>query len=107
MSERLPTQLLVSAMLRRVNDTGGFGMVLAKGDAQGGAVLIVAIDAGESRVWERGIGPNGRTVLIDATPAGDLAEYWQRRRRRDPDLWVIELDIPDSQRFAAEILSDD
>lgn len=107
MSERLPTRLLVSAMLRRVNDAGGFGTVLAKGDAQGGTVLIVAVDTGESRVWERGIGPNGRTGLIDSTPAGDLAEYWQRRRQRDPDLWVIELDIPDSQRFAAEILSDD
>jgi hypothetical protein len=104
-SERLATGVLVSAMLRRVNDAGGFGTVLAKGDPQAGAVLIVAIDRAETRLLERGIRPNGRPGLIDSTPADDLTAYWQRRRARDPDLWVIELDIPDSQRFAAESMA--
>ena len=104
MDERLPTRVLVSAMLRRVNDSGGFGAVLAKGDPQAGAVLVVAVDGGASRVLERGIGPDGRPGLIDSTPAEDLSGYWRRRRQRDPDLWVIELDIPDSPRFAAETL---
>jgi hypothetical protein len=102
---RLPSGVLVSAMLRRVNDAGGFGTVLAKGDPQAGAVLVVAVGAGESRLLERGIGPDGRPGLIDSTPADDLDGYWRRRRARDPDLWVIELDIPDSQRFAAESLA--
>ena len=43
-SERLPTQVVVSALLRRVNDAGGFGAVLARGDAQAGGVLVVALD---------------------------------------------------------------
>ena len=103
---RLPTGVLVSAMLRRVNDAGGFGAVLAKGDAQAGAVLVVAVEAGASRLLERGIGPDGRIRLIDSTPADDLAGYWQRRRARDPDLWVIELDIAGAERFAAEGLGD-
>jgi len=30
--------------------------------------------------------------------------YWQRRRARDPDLWVIELDIASPERFAAETI---
>ncbi len=102
---RLPTQLVVSAMLRRVNDAGGFGAVLAKGDPQAGAVLVVAVEGGASRLLERGIGADGRPGLIDSTPADDLEGYWRRRRQRDPDLWVVELDIPDSQRFAAESLS--
>ncbi|HEU0045501.1 DUF1491 family protein [Sphingomonas sp.] len=104
---RLPSGILVSAMLRRANDAGGFGTVLAKGDPQAGAVLVVAVEAGESRLFERGIGPDGRVGLIDSTPADDLTGYWRRRRLRDPDLWVIELDIPDSQRFAAETLCAD
>ena len=105
MSDRLPTQVLVSAMLRRVNDAGGFGTVLAKGDAQAGAMLIVARERnGEARLLERGIGPDGRPGLIDSTPVDDLDGYWRRRRQRDPDLWVVELDIADSQRFAAESL---
>ena len=104
MTERLPAHLLVSALLRRANDSGGFGAVLAKGDPQAGAVLVVAIDGGRARLLERGIGPDGRVGLIDSTPADDPDGYWRRRRQRDPDLWVIELDSPDSERFAAETI---
>lgn len=104
MNDRLPTGVTVSAMLRRVNDAGGFGMVLAKGDPQAGAVLVVARERGESRLLERGIGANGQPGVIDSTPPEDLEAYWRRRRQRDPDLWVVELDIPDSPRFAAEFL---
>lgn len=108
MTGRLPTQVLVSAMLRRVNDAGGFGAVLAKGDPQAGAVLVVALERdGSARLWERGIGRDGHPGLIDSTPADDLVGYWRRRRQRDPDLWVIELDIADAQRFAAETIGVD
>ena len=103
---RLPTAVLVSAMLRQVNDAGGFGAVLAKGDAQAGAVLVVAVERGASRLLERGIGPDGRIGLIDSTPADDLTGYWRRRRARDADLWVIELDIAGAERFAVEVLTD-
>lgn len=105
MTGRLPTQLVVSGLLRRVSDAGGFAAVLARGDAQAGAVLVVALErGGAARLWERGIGPDGRPGLIDSTPADDLDGYWRRRRQRDPDLWVVELDIADSQRFAAETI---
>lgn len=108
MSGRLPSNVLVSALLRRVNDAGGFGAVLAKGDAQGGAILVVAIDRGAlPRLLERGIGADGRTALIDSTPSEDLDGYWRRRRSSDPDLWVIEVDVAAAERFAAEtILAD-
>ncbi|MFX7883132.1 DUF1491 family protein, partial [Acinetobacter baumannii] len=39
-----------------------------------------------------------------AADAATIADYWQRRRRIDPDLWVIELDIASAERFAAETL---
>lgn len=107
MSERLPTQVLVAALLRRVSDAGGFGVMLAKGDPQGGAILVIAVEGGVSRLLERGIGPNGRTGLIDSTPAEDLDGYWRRRRSRDPDMWVVELDVPNAPRLAAEIIGQD
>lgn len=104
----LPTNILASAMLRRMNDAGGFGAVLARGDAQAGTILVVLGDAGGGeRIVERGIGPDGKVTLIDSTPTSDLADYWQRRRRSDPDLWVIELVGADAERFAAETLIDD
>jgi hypothetical protein len=108
MSGRLPSGVLVSALLRRVNDAGGFGAVMAKGDAQGGAILVIAVNKGvQPRLLERGIGPDGKTALIDSTPAEDLDGYWRRRRERDPDLWVIEVDIAAAERFAAETILDD
>ncbi len=109
MSARLPSGLLVSAMLRRANDAGGFGVVLAKGDEQGGMILVVVARPGEpERLLERGLGPAGEPALIDSTPTtgtdGHVADYWRRRRSRDPDLWVIELDVAGVEQLVAEIL---
>ena len=97
--------MLVSAMLRRANDSGGFGAVLAKGDAQAGGILAVVVEGGVERLFERGIGADGRAALIESTPANDLAGYWQRRRSRDPDLWVIELNVAGAQRLVAETIA--
>lgn len=108
MSGRLPSGVLVGALRRRVAQAGGFATILARGDEQAGGVLVVATDrGGAERLYERGLGSDGRTVLIDSTPAEDPTGYWRRRRSRDPDLWVIELDIPSAERFAAETLLDD
>lgn len=113
MSSRLPSHVLVSAMLRRVNDAGGVGMVLARGDPQAGAILVVTLERGRNpQAFERGIGPTGETQLMPVGPEAGSAEaelsaYWQRRRARDPDLWVVELDIPAAERFAAETILDD
>lgn len=108
MSARLASGALVNALVRRANLEGGFATVLARGDDTAGALLVIAQDRGENpRGYERGIGPDGDTILIAVGPEGDpvaLTEYWQRRRTRDPDLWVIELDIPSAERFAAETI---
>jgi hypothetical protein len=106
-SGRLPASLLATALLRRVNDSGGFGMVLAKGTPDG-TILVVAVERGAApKLLERGLGPDGRTILIDSTPAEDADGYWRRRRARDPDLWVIEVDIAGAERFAAETILND
>lgn len=113
MSARLPTGLIVSALLKRVNNAGGIGMVLAKGDAQAGGILVIIQHKDKDRrILERGLGPDGLTALIetgprDATHPLEFNDYWQRRRARDPDLWVIELDIAGAERFAAETIVGD
>lgn len=113
MTGRLPSNVIVSALLRRVNDAGGMGMMLARGDPQGGMILVIALESGRNpRALERGIGPDGRVGLIEWRPqdiddSSQVTDYWQRRRRNDPDLWVLELDIPFAERFAAETILDD
>ena len=109
MSDRLPASVIASALVRRVNDAGGFATVRAKGDAGGGAFLLIATArGGAARLFERGIGPSGAAQAIDSTPTdaspNAIEDYWRKRRARDPDLWVIELDSPDAERLAAETL---
>ncbi len=111
MSDRLPSGVLVSALLRRVNDAGGMAMVLAKGDPQSGAILVITCEKGRQyRILERGIGGDGDPALVQSGPEDtdnqqEITEYWRRRRARDPDLWVIELDIANAERFAAETIA--
>lgn len=108
MSARLAAGALVNALVRRAGQAGGFATVLARGDATAGAILIVAQDRGEHpRLIERGLGPGGTVELIAVGPAGDadaVVDYWMKRRRNDPDLWVVELDIAQAERFAAETI---
>lgn len=108
---RLASGLLVKALLRRVHDAGGSAMVLARGDDMAGAILVLTLQRGTgARFFERGLGPDGNTILIESGPkeSGDEAvtAYWQRRSDRDPDLWVIELDVAGAERFAAETIVD-
>lgn len=107
---RLAAGMRVGALLRRVHAEGGSAMVLARGDEQAGAILVIALNRGEDpQLFEAGIGPGGLPALIASGPKDDATEtdvtdYWKRRRSRDPDLWVIELDIPAAERFAAETI---
>ena len=78
----------------------------------GGSLLILAVARGaETRVWERGVGPDGTPALIESGPSDSsdtgVTAYWRRRVQRDPDLWVIELDIAGGERFAAETIASD
>lgn len=113
MTPRLQTRLLVTALIRRVEAEGGNGAVLARGDAEAGGLLLLTTERGGiPGIFERGIGPTGKPELVRAGPETlesplEATEYWQRRRQRDPDLWVLELDVAGAERFAAEILFPD
>jgi hypothetical protein len=104
---RIASGVAVSALLRRVNAAGGFGTVLYRGDATAGAIAIIARDRGETLALERVMAMAGGYEWREAA-AGDAIDSWiERARRRDPDLWIIELDIPDAARFVAETASGD
>jgi hypothetical protein len=108
---RLATDVRVRALLRRVQAAGGSAMVLARGDAVAGAVLVVILEGAAATVWERSLGPDGQVALRRTGPSESsesaITDYWQRRRARDPDLWVVELSVVDAERFAAETMTVD
>ena len=94
-------------MLHRVAVAGGFGAVIARGDATAGSIVVIARDRGETRLLERLLVAGGGYEWQEIA-AGEAIDGWvERARRRDPDLWVIELDIPDAARFVAETVIGD
>lgn len=106
MTPRLTSAMLVSALVRRVNNEGGAATVLAKGDTTAGAILLILMERGiVQSVRERVLGGNGAYSWISVGPhdQADRDAYLNRRRDRDSDLWLVELDIANAERFTAEI----
>ena len=107
MTARLASGVLVSALIRKVQADGGAAMVLARGDDMAGALLLVLAERGHiASMRERGMRPDGSSAWIetgpkDADAPGALSEYIARRRRSDPDLWVVELDGITAERVDA------
>jgi hypothetical protein len=95
--------------VRRVHAEGGFASILAHGDDTAGAILLVTLDKGQvAAILERVLAPDGQYEWIDprsqhTDSKDEIDGFVARRRARDPDLWVVELDIPDAARFAAEM----
>ena len=103
---RLISRVCVDALIRNVASAGGFATVLARGDDEAGAIAVVTREAGEERLLAPVLGLDGRYQFSEMA-SGDAVTGWiARSRQRDPDLWVIELDIPQAGQFVAQILGD-
>ncbi|MET1756902.1 DUF1491 family protein [Novosphingobium sp. RD2P27] len=106
---RLPTHLEVAALIRRVETAGGFATVLTKGERDAGTLLVVLVERGaNARVYERlpQLDGSRKWSLAKAQNPQDpheLAGYLNRRGMQDPDLWIIELDVRDGERFVDEL----
>ncbi|BDW80959.1 hypothetical protein MACH24_03970 [Erythrobacter sp. Dej080120_24] len=102
---RLPAHLEVSGLIRLVESQGGTAMVLAKGERDAGTILIVTMCRGEDvRLFERmpqmdGTRPFLATKSQDPQKPEEFSEYLDRRRRQDPDIWIVEVDIANAERF--------
>src|SRR6218665_1095166 len=105
MEPRQPARLEVSALIRQVQSAGGFGVVVRKGEPEAGTILVLLTEnGGNSRVYER-------MPQIDGTRAwhcsrrknpqnsADFDDYLSRRAKQDSDLWIVELDIANGERF--------
>jgi hypothetical protein len=107
MSERLPAHLEVASLIRLAESNGGHAMVLAKGERDAGTILIVSLFRGkDAQLHERmpqldGTRPFVPTRSQDAEKPEEFSEYLERRRRQDPDIWILEVDIENAERFIA------
>jgi hypothetical protein len=81
---------------------------MRKGDAERGSLLLFVSSRGVhfatlerilnvdgSYGWQR-VGPS------ESAGSAEIADFLARRTRFDEDIWAIELDIADPERFIAE-----
>jgi len=80
-------------------------MVLSKGEKDAGTLLLVTMYRGQdARLFERMPQRDGTrrfvsTKIQDPEKPYEFSEYLDRRAKQDPDVWILEIDIDDSERF--------
>ena len=105
---RLPAHLEVSGLMRRVAGEGGFATVIAKGERDAGTILLVLRDSHTNpRIFERiPLSDGTRAWTLNRAQDDDnkqeFDEYLTRRSHQDSDLWIVELDVPNPERFIGD-----
>jgi hypothetical protein len=105
---RLPTHVEVASILRRAATSGDFATVMRKGDPDSGSLLIFVASRGRHvAILERVLATDGDyrwqpVKLSDSAGSPEIDDFLAKRARFDEDLWAIELDIAEPERFIAE-----
>lgn len=112
MSERLPAAMEAGAIMRGVEAKGGFATIIRRGDPDRGALTLLVASRGELKaVLERRMATDFSYKWAEVGhSSSDKTQEWQRvldsQDKFDPDSWLIELDIPDAERFVAETVAE-
>ena len=105
---RLPTHVEVGSILRRVAASGDFATVMRKGDPERGSLLLLVSSRGRHvACLERVLALSGEYQWQAVGPAEsasstEIVDFLAKRARFDEDLWAVELDIAEAERFIAE-----
>jgi hypothetical protein len=93
----LSTDVWVGALIRRAELEGANAVVVKKGDARAGAVIVKAYDTANrsARLWTEATGQASEFE-------SELDAYLDRQRRYDPDLWIIEIEDRQGRHFLTE-----
>ena len=100
MEARLKSGLWVSALVRQCDRLARPAVVLRKGDADSGGIVVVLRGRDGLVALSQVRDGEGRLAWLRATGAGPVSQetadaYVARALKRDPDLWVVEVDAPD------------
>lgn len=105
----LSSDIWVYALIRRAELGGAFAMILRKGDARAGAVLVKIANrrSGETRLYTEATRADGERVWmqpIGSQAETDLDAYIERAARIDPDIWVVEIEDNEGRDFITETI---
>lgn len=104
---RLRAEIWVQAYLRRVFAEGAAGYVMRRGDGDAGAIFIRLVAAEGERlfapapVWEGA----SEERLWSERQARAIDEVLAAELRRDPDIWIIEVEDRGGRHFLDEALA--
>lgn len=98
---RVTSDLFVSALLRRVFSTGGYGAVVRRGAHDAGAIFVTSrTRTGETILY----GPAAQASYGGERPDDrmfselmhgeetDIGARLEKEQRFDPDVWVVEIE---------------
>jgi hypothetical protein len=108
---RLHSRMLVDALLRKIQQEGGFATLVHCGNDAAGTILIECRDRGKiTDILERSTDFQGQTgwrriTYSDVASAKWADDYRAARISSDADLWWIELDVAGAARFADEMIA--
>jgi hypothetical protein len=108
---RLKAEIWVKALIRRAEVAGAAAMVVRRGDATSGVVLVKVnrLDR-TATVYTPARAGDGSLIWLAATGTAAAAEpdadaYIERQRKFDPDLWVVEIEDREGRHFLQEPVS--
>lgn len=113
MSEpRLTSEFRVKALIRLAETAFGSAMLLRRGDATSGDIALVILERGNAPLlWRRMLDADfsyrwqqmGGSASEKGEDAPDAPERLKKLISSDPDLWILEVDVPNRERFIAQI----
>lgn len=101
----MPAHVEALGLIRQAQAQGGFGMVIHKGEADAGTIIVVLTENGtNSRIYERMPQLDGSriwslTKTQSTENPNEFNEYITRRASQDSDCWIVELDIAEGERL--------
>ena len=103
----ISTDVWVAALVRRAELAGASAVIVRKGDARAGAVLVQAYDTlnRTARLYAETTGLDGDRLWIEPHPGAlesELDAYAERQAGYDPDIWLVEIEDRQGRHFLVE-----
>ena len=107
----IASDVWVSALIRRAELAGGNAVVVRRGDARAGSVIVKVYDSStrQARLYSEAFGPDGDRLWMQPVTSefeSELDAYVERQRGYDPDLWVVEIEDRQGRHFLTETVQD-
>src|SRR5580692_10952342 len=105
MTPRLKAGLFVRALIRRAEVNGASAFVVRKGAEEAGALFlrISRPDRTSTVLSQARRGEDGDLVWLkplgDAAADADVAAYFEKQIRFDPDIWIVEIEDREGRAF--------